>query len=74
MPGRRAPRHHLQPLADQRAVDAGQRHHVAHGRQRDQVEQADQVRLLARVEETLPAQRAHRRHRGQERDRGGAQR
>ena len=67
--GTRAPRHHLQALADQRAIDAGQRHHVAHGGQRDEVEQADQVRLLARVEEALPAQRAHRRHRRQERDR-----
>ena len=47
--GPRAARHHLQPLADQRAIDPGQRHHVAHGRQRHQVEQADQVRLLARV-------------------------
>ena len=72
--GTRAPRHHLQALADQRAIDAGERHHVAHGGQRDQVEQADQVRLLARIEEALPAQRAHRRHRRQERDRGGAQR
>ena len=38
-PGPRAPRHHLQPLADQRAVHPGQRHHVAHGRQRHQVQQ-----------------------------------
>ena len=51
--GTRAPRHHLQPLADQRAIDTGQRHHVADRRQRDEVEQADQVGLLARVEEAL---------------------
>ena len=67
----RAARHHLQSLTDQRAIDSGERHHVAHGRQRDEIEQTDQVRLLARVEKALAAKRARRRHRRQERNSGG---
>ena len=67
MPGARAPRHHLQPLADQRPVHADQRHHVADGRQRHQVQQPHQVRLRPAGEKAQPAQRPHRRDRGQER-------
>ena len=55
-----APRHHLQPLADQRAVQPGQRHHVADRRQRHQVEQLRADRAPARRrEKAAPPQRAH---------------
>ena len=40
----RAPRHHAQPLDHESAVEAGQRHHVAHGRQRHEVEELAQIR------------------------------
>ena len=39
------PRHHLQPLGDQRAIDARQRHHIADRPQGDQIEPALQIGL-----------------------------
>ena len=60
MPGTLAPRHHLQPLATSARFNAGQRHHVAHGRQRHEVEQPDQIRLALRaLKKPLAAQLAH---------------
>ena len=68
MPGRRGG-HYLQPLRHERTVEAAQRHHVADGRQGDEVEQRQQVGFRPRREEAGAAQRPHRRDRRQERDR-----
>ena len=40
-----APAHHQQPLRDVGAVEAGERHHVGDGRQRDEVEFGHQIGL-----------------------------
>ena len=45
-PGIAALTHHREPLAHERAVDAGERHHVADGAERHQVEPLLEVRLL----------------------------
>ena len=55
--------HHLQPLRRQRAVEAAQRHHIADGAERDEVEPLQQIRLRPR--RRVPAgaaQRAIERH------------
>ena len=41
-----------EPPGDKGAVEAGQRHDVGHGRQRDQIERRDQVGGLAPIPET----------------------
>ena len=54
--GMAAPRHHLQPLRHQRAVHPGQRHDVADGGQRHQVQQFQQRRLRPALEDPFPPQ------------------
>ncbi len=43
-----APSHHLQPLRHQRAVDAGQRHHVGHRAEGHDVQPLHEVGFRAR--------------------------
>ena len=38
------PTHHLQPLRDEGAVEAGERHDIRHGRERDEIERRDEIR------------------------------
>src|SRR3546814_3455190 len=61
-----APRHDLQPLRDQRAVETGQPRDVGDGAQRDEVEQFDQRRFGPRREETARAQVTEQRRAEQE--------
>ena len=65
-------RRDLQPLGDQGAIEPGQRHHVAHGAERHQIEPAPEVRLGPAREMAARAERAVERHDDQERhpDRG----
>ena len=71
-PGIGAARRDLEPLGDQRAVEALERHHVAHRAERHEVEPAAQVGLGPRAEMAARAQRAVERDDDQERhaDRG----
>ena len=68
-PRPRAPGHHPQALRHQRPVEAGERHHVADGRQRHQVEQAHQVGRRTRAEPAVAAKLAHQGDAGQEGER-----
>ena len=68
-----ATRHHPQALRHEGAVEAGERHDVADGRQRDEVEQRHQVRLGSRGEPLRAAQRPDGGDHGEERHAGRAQ-
>ena len=71
-PGAVAAAQRQESLGDEGAVKTLERHDVGDRAERDQIEQVDQARLRAGVEEAPTAQRAHCRHRGKERDRRGA--
>ncbi len=73
-PGTAALAHHLQPLDDEGAVEAGQRHDVGDGRERDEVERHQKVRGVPPVPETRLAQRAVQRDERHERQRRRRQR
>ena len=69
-----APRHHLQPLRRQGAVQADQRHHVAHRSQRHQVQPLQQVGLRPRrAEPAAPPEHAVGRDHHQEHDTDGGE-
>lgn len=46
--------HHLQSLLHQRAVEAGQRHDIADGAERDEVEEVEEVGLFTRCVREVP--------------------
>ena len=64
---------HLQTLGHEGAVRLLERHHVANGRERHEIEQAEQVRLGAIAIIALAAQHPRRRHQEQENDACGRQ-
>ncbi len=66
-------RQHLEPLGDEGAVEADERHHVGHGGERDEVEIGAEVGLGAGGEEAPLAQGAQKPDRGEESDAGGAE-
>ena len=61
------PRHDLEALRDEGAVEGLQPRDVRDGAERDEVEQVDELRLLAVCEEAAAAKLAHQRHAEQER-------
>jgi hypothetical protein len=52
----------LQPFGHKRAVHAFERHHVAHGGERHEVEQAEQIRFSAGLIKAVAAERPRRGH------------
>ncbi len=69
-----APPHRDQPLGDEGAVEADERHHVGDGAERDEIDEVEQVRLgPRRIPEAAPAQLAIDRDDGQEHEADGGE-
>ena len=73
-PGIVAPAHRQQALGDEGAIKALERHHIGHRAERDEIEEAEEVRLRAlRRPEPAPAQLAVERNHGHEHEADGGE-